>query len=111
MKLRLPFLLTALLVAASLALVRGADRIGDDAAARHVLNRLGFGGTPDDVASVRQMGVGRYIDEQLHPERIDDRAVTDRLAGFATLHLDSHTLAEKYEQPLLDARRNEKQTA
>jgi uncharacterized protein (DUF1800 family) len=111
MKLRFPFLLTALGVAASLALVRGADRTGDDAAARHVLNRLGFGGTPEDVAAVRQTGVARYIDEQLHPERIDDRGVADRLAAFATLHLDSHTLAEKYEQPLLDARRNEKQTA
>src|SRR4051812_41305085 len=111
MKLRFPFLLTAVVVAASLAVLRGADRTGDDAAARHVLNRLGFGGTPEDVAGVRQMGVARYIDEQLHPERIDDRAVTDRLAGFATLHLDSRTLAQKYEQPLLDARRDEKQTA
>jgi uncharacterized protein (DUF1800 family) len=111
MKLRLPLLLTAALLATSLALPQGAERFSDNAAALHVLNRLGFGARPEDVARIRQIGAARYIDEQLHPDRIDDRAVAGRLAGLATLDLNSRTLAEKYEQPLLDARRNQKQTA
>ncbi|MEA3247126.1 MAG: DUF1800 domain-containing protein [Gemmatimonadota bacterium] len=45
----------------------------------HVLNRLAFGPRPGDAAQVRAMGVDRWIDEQLHPERIDD----SRLDQFA----------------------------
>src|SRR5689334_22982378 len=37
----------------------------------HALNRLGFGPRPDDVQKVRAMGLTRYIDLQLNPERID----------------------------------------
>lgn len=43
-----------------------------DQQANHALNRLAFGPRPGDVAQVRAMGVDRWIDEQLHPERIDD---------------------------------------
>lgn len=38
----------------------------------HVLNRLAFGPRPGDMAQVRAMGVDRWIETQLHPERIDD---------------------------------------
>jgi uncharacterized protein (DUF1800 family) len=47
----------------------------DDATITHVLNRLTFGPRPDDVARLREIGVASWIDQQLHPERIDDRAV------------------------------------
>ena len=43
----------------------------------HVLSRLTFGAMPGDVTKVREMGVDRWIDMQLHPERIDD-AATER---------------------------------
>ncbi|HEY7171558.1 MAG TPA: DUF1800 domain-containing protein [Vicinamibacterales bacterium] len=100
------------LVTASLGLLHGAAGSNDgDAAALHVLNRIGFGARAEDVARVRKIGVARYVDEQLHPDRIDDRSVVTRLAGFQTLELNSRTLAEKYEQPLMEARRNQKQSA
>jgi uncharacterized protein (DUF1800 family) len=38
----------------------------------HALSRLTFGARPGDAQRVRQMGVDRWIDEQLNPERIDD---------------------------------------
>ena len=41
--------------------------------AEHVLNRLAFGPRPGDVERVTRMGADRWIDEQLHPERIADR--------------------------------------
>ncbi|HEX4348034.1 MAG TPA: DUF1800 family protein, partial [Vicinamibacterales bacterium] len=42
----------------------------DPKAIVHVLNRIGFGVRPGDVERVQKMGLERYIDEQLHPERI-----------------------------------------
>ena len=42
----------------------------DDAAIVHVLGRTGFGPRPGDVENVRSIGIQRYIDQQLHPERI-----------------------------------------
>src|SRR5690242_15707068 len=37
-----------------------------------VLSRLTFGARPGDAERVRAMGVDAWIDQQLHPERIDD---------------------------------------
>ena len=46
----------------------------DDATLTHVLNRLTFGPRPGDVDKVRAMGLASWIDQQLHPERVDDAA-------------------------------------
>ena len=50
--------------------------------AEHALNRLGFGAKPGDVERVVRTGVDRWIEQQLHPERIDDRAVEARVARY-----------------------------
>src|SRR2546430_4206850 len=84
----------------------------DDKTIVHVLNRIGFGpraGDPGDVAKVKAIGLQRYIDEQLHPERIPDAAMTARLAGLTTLGMSSREIAETYEIPQLEARRQKKQ--
>ncbi len=83
----------------------------DDQTIGHVLNRLGFGARPGDVERVRAMGVDRYIDEQLHPERIGDPDVERRLAGLATLKMSSRQIAEEFEIPQLQARRTARQAA
>jgi uncharacterized protein (DUF1800 family) len=77
----------------------------DDKAILHVLNRAGFGARPGDVDRVREMGLQRYIDAQLYPDRIQDAAMTARLAGFDTLALSSHKIAEEYYLPAQEARR------
>ncbi len=46
----------------------------DDATITHALNRLTFGARPGDVDRVRAMGLAAWIDQQLHPGRIDDHA-------------------------------------
>jgi uncharacterized protein (DUF1800 family) len=46
----------------------------DDLTITHVLNRLTFGPRPGDVDRIRAMGLASWIDQQLHPERIDDSA-------------------------------------
>src|SRR5215471_18474856 len=71
----------------------------DDKTILHVLNRIGFGARPGDVDRVREMGLDKYIDEQLHPERIPDTQMAARLAGFETLTLNSRKIASEYYMP------------
>jgi uncharacterized protein (DUF1800 family) len=81
----------------------------DDQAIVHVLNRIGFGPRPGDIERVRQIGLRQYIEQQLHPERISDDAMTTRLKEFQTLNLSSRDIAERYEIPQVQARRTAKQ--
>ncbi|HTW53420.1 MAG TPA: DUF1800 domain-containing protein [Stellaceae bacterium] len=63
----------------------------------HLLNRIAFGPTAAEVAHVRQIGIDRYIDEQLHPETIPEPvALTARLDGLDTLKLDPAQLFIEY---------------
>ncbi len=65
----------------------------------HVLNRTSFGPTTAEVARVRQMGMDAYLEEQLHPEAIDDSAVDRQLAQFTTISMSSaDLLAQGQEQ-------------
>ena len=62
----------------------------------HALNRLTFGPRPGDVDQVMAMGVDRWIDLQLHPEKIPDDAIEARLAPFRTLHMSSKEIVEEF---------------
>jgi len=62
----------------------------------HVLNRLGFGPRPGDVERVRKIGIDAYIQQQLHPETIDDSAVDKALEPLDTLKMGSNQLLEDY---------------
>ena len=61
-----------------------ATRPNDDRAIVHILNRIGFGPRPGDVRRLRELGLQRYVDEQLRPERIADAAMDVRLARLTT---------------------------
>ena len=76
-----------------------------DEAITHALNRLTFGPRAGDVARVKAMGLQNWIDRQLNPSRIDDAAVTTRLARLETLTLDSPTIQRDYSGPAMVARR------
>ncbi len=74
----------------------------------HVLNRLGFGPRPGDVARVQEMGLGAYIESQLQPERIRNDALEARLeADFETLAMSSREIFNKYIQPATMLRREQ----
>jgi len=77
----------------------------------HVLNRVAFGPGPGDLERVRAIGVTRYIDDQLHPERLTDAGMDARLAGLQTLRMTSREIAEQFEIPQLQARRAKQQAA
>jgi uncharacterized protein (DUF1800 family) len=105
---------TAVLVAAvgvQPTLNGAAAPADDDQAIVHVLNRIGFGPRPGDVDRVRQLGLRQYIDQQLHPERISDESLAARLNGLSTLTLSSKAIADRYEIPQMEARRDAKQKA
>jgi len=77
----------------------------------HVLNRIGYGARPGDVDRIRATGLERYIDEQLHPERIADRSMSVRLAGLTTIGMSASQIAERIELPAIEARRGRKRQA
>jgi uncharacterized protein (DUF1800 family) len=62
----------------------------------HALNRLTFGARPGDVERVMQVGVDKWIDEQLHPEKIDDSALDARLSGLRTLTMSTEEMVTKF---------------
>ena len=65
----------------------------------HVLNRITFGPRPGDVEMVQQMGgVRAYIEQQLHPEQIDDSAVEQKVASFDLLQMPSEQLLGMYKE-------------
>jgi uncharacterized protein (DUF1800 family) len=77
----------------------------------HALNRLAFGARPGDVDRVMKDGIDVWIEHQLHPELIPDRAVSARLAGYATLQMSSPEIARKFFAPILAARKEAKAMA
>lgn len=73
--------------------VARAPQAATQAEALHVLDRLGYGPTPGEVARVMQIGVERYIDEQLHPERIAlPPSLEQQLAALDTTQLSQRQL-------------------
>ena len=65
----------------------------------HVLNRLGFGARPGDVARVKSMGLENYINQQLNPEKIDDAVAENKVKDLSVLSMTTAELYEKYPQP------------
>src|SRR5262245_49358617 len=92
-------------VAAASSYTGAAGFADEERAIVHVLNRVAFGARPGDVERVRQLGIRRYIDEQLHPSRIPDSDVNPRLTHLQTVGLSSREIAQRFEQPLIEARR------
>src|SRR3954463_10325931 len=79
--------------------------------ALHALNRLAFGPRPGEVESVMRMGVDAWIDQQLHPEHIPDRAVAARLEQLPTMKMSNAAILKKYYAPVVMARKEAKAAA
>src|ERR1051325_3520703 len=78
---------------------KSGAKLSEDQRILHVLNRLGFGARPGDVERVRAMGIDKYIEQQLNPDKIDDSASEAKLQNLTTLRMDTAELYEKYPQP------------
>jgi len=75
---------------------KAASSPDDQRRAVHALNRLTFGPRPGDVQQVMAMGVERWIDLQMHPEKIDDTALNARLEPLRTLRMSAREIAEDF---------------
>src|SRR5690242_12258332 len=65
----------------------------------HALNRLTFGPRPGDVERVMAVGVDKWIEQQLHPDKIDDAALHARLLPYGTLKMSAREMAERFPPP------------
>ena len=84
-------------------------RLTEDQRALQLLNRIAFGPRPGDINRIRQVGVDRFIEEQLHPETIDDSDLEKRLEVLPTQRLASAELYQFYPPPpVAEQRVNEK---
>src|SRR5436853_1990188 len=80
-----------------------------DEAILHALDRLAYGPRPGDVERVRQMGLAKWIEQQLTPNSVDDRALDARLADYPTLRMSTAKLIGEYPQPKPAEKQSEKQ--
>jgi uncharacterized protein (DUF1800 family) len=70
-----------------------------DEAILHALNRLAYGPRPGDMDRVKQIGLAKWIELQLNPSGIDDKALDARLENYPTLRLSTQNLLTEYPQP------------
>src|SRR3954471_18708328 len=61
----------------------------------HGLSRVTFGVREEDRARLQQLGIPAFLEEQLHPEQIDDGALDERLQAFDVLHKSSGDLVQQ----------------
>jgi uncharacterized protein (DUF1800 family) len=94
-------LLTGTVVWAASKTKPAGNALDEHQRALHALNRLTFGPRPGDVDRVAAMGVDQWIDLQLHPSKIDDSALSARLAPLRTLNMNTREIVTKFPSPQL----------
>ena len=85
------------------AILAGADvspfqrRLAIDRQPTHAINRLTFGAQPGDMDAVRRLGVARWIQQQLHPDQLEENPLlVARLEPLDTLQLSTWQIFERY---------------
>ena len=80
-----------------LASNRTSASLIDDARVIHILNRLSFGATAEQIEEVKQSGIEVYIKAQLSPESIPNSPKLEQhLAELDTLNTSTSRLYKKY---------------
>jgi uncharacterized protein (DUF1800 family) len=78
------------------------QQIPKDQRIEQALNRLTFGARPGDAEQVKTVGLKAWIDQQLHPNRIEENPVLlEKLKTLDTLDLDGAQLVRDYPTPLM----------
>ncbi|MGI9104137.1 MAG: DUF1800 domain-containing protein [Terriglobales bacterium] len=81
--------------------IAGVPQMEDHQRALHALNRLTFGARPGDVDRVLSIGVDKWIEQQLHPEKINDDALQARLEPLRTLRMSKQDVIKNFPPPQL----------
>ncbi len=74
-------------------------QLTENEAILHALDRLAYGPGPGDIERVRQMGLEKWIDQQLSFNSGDDPALDAKLSELKTLKMSSEGLLGKYPPP------------
>lgn len=70
----------------------------------HLLNRLAFGPSPQDLARLDQMGAQAWVREQLEPERLPlPGNLQTQLSALPSLSLSQHDLVAQYRDAVRQA--------
>src|SRR3954463_2986854 len=62
------------------------------------LSRLTFGARPGDIQKVRSIGLDKWIDQQLHPDKINDDAMNAFVSRYAALNQNQSDLLAQYAE-------------
>jgi uncharacterized protein (DUF1800 family) len=87
---------------AVLALVGAAAapvRVAQPSPILHALQRLTYGPRPGEVERVAAIGLAAWLERQLDPSRVDDRAADEALAALPTLTMSIGALHRDYPRP------------
>ena len=76
-----------------------AMQMDEQKRAIHVLNRFTFGPRAGDLQRVQTMGIEKWFEQQLYPEKINDSELEARLAPFRTLHMKTDELVRNFPPP------------
>ncbi|MDP8978976.1 MAG: DUF1800 domain-containing protein [Acidobacteriota bacterium] len=75
-------------------------KLNKDQQILHALDRLSFGPRPGDLEKVRSLGLKKWIDLQLHPERIPETpALESRIAPLESLRMSPQETVQHYPPP------------
>jgi uncharacterized protein (DUF1800 family) len=77
-------------------LASAARELTADEQAVQAVSRLTFGPRPGEIAAVHAMGVDRWIDAQLHPDRIPDSTWSQYSTIYESQRTPAQALAETY---------------
>ncbi|MDZ5436682.1 DUF1800 domain-containing protein [Pseudomonas fluorescens] len=78
--------------------------LSSDQKAVHVLERLGYGPSPEDIQNVSAIGIEQYILQQLNPESIKNPDwLSERLSRIDAINLDQTTIYRKYSSQAFKA--------
>ena len=77
-----------------------SKQLSGDLKIEQALNRLTFGARPGDAEQVRKTGLKKWVDRQLHPERIlENPVLEEKLKTLDSLRMSSSELVRNYPAP------------
>ncbi len=86
-------------------------KLSKDEQILHAVGRLTFGPRPGDIDRVKRMGLKKWLDQQLHPDRMDENPVLEaRLQALESLRMTPLETVQHYpSQQMIRAIANGKQ--
>jgi uncharacterized protein (DUF1800 family) len=85
--------------ASSATKTSAAKNLTDEQKINHFLDRATFGPRTGDVERIMKLGWQKYLDEQLHPERISDDVIEQKLKTLESIYLSNREMARYYPPP------------